>query len=109
MKLKYKYVVINNRLVQEDTAPIVMDQILGPCYSYTGITIDKPAEPLRSVVSLLVKAEEAGILHSFRTDQIVKMIEKLNRINGASDRDIQVIIFTGKKPLLYIGYEKFLR
>jgi len=107
MALKTEYVAVGNRLIPRETAPLVLEQMLGDRYACDSILLNPSSPPETFIEQLLDRCRQTGLAHDFTVSGISEMLEKFVSTNAPSHQQVRIALYKGKKNLFLIGFDDF--
>jgi len=103
--VKTKYAVLNDKLLPVKVADLLLNEALGSDSNLVSTFFNINEQHKESYLdTLLVKAEEASISHSYTKKFIFEMITKMINNNSQKSGGILVEIVKGNKTFLHIYF-----
>ncbi len=103
--MKTKYAVLNNKLLPVKVADLLLKEALGTNSNLVSIFFRVNAQNKESYLdTLMLKAVEAGISHSYTVKFIFEMLTKMINNNSQKSGEIIVEIVQGNKIFLHIYF-----
>lgn len=103
--MKTKYAVLNDKLLPEDVAELLLKESSSSISKSVEITIEPSLNPeFLHIEDLFFKASKANIQHSFSYSDISNMLLKLLKNHNNFSDKIMVKIIQGEKPFLHIYF-----
>ncbi len=104
--MKTKYAVLNDKLLPVKVADLLLKEALGTNSNLVSILFSVNVQNKESYLdTLLLKAEKAGISHSYTIKFIFEMLTKMINNNSQKSGEIIVEIVQGNKTFVHIYFK----